>query len=458
MLIKYYILLNSYDPPKGDDGLDPDTIPQLISLVILLLLSAFFSSAETALTTVNIHKIRALCDQGNRRAARVLKLRKEPSKMLSAILIGNNIVNLSASALTTTLSMKLAARYNMGLSASTFIGIATGILTLLVLVFGEITPKTIANSNESMALAYSLIISWLTVILTPVIFLVNAVSGFFCRLLGTELDSSPTMTELELRTIVNVSHEDGVIEEEEKEMINNVVDFGDSIARDIMIPRIDVTFASVDMTYDQIAEIFIKEQYSRLPVYKKSKDHVIGIVNIKDVFIFHETHRNQDFDLRRIMRKPFFTYEFQKTAALMDEMRSNSISFAVVLDEYGVTAGLVTMEDLIEEIIGDIRDEFDEDEENMIRKVGDGEYVIEGSTRIDDINDRLGTEIESGEYDSIGGHMIGLLDHIPEEGETVMEGNLLFCAHKMDANRIETVYMKITEDYNYGKDNLSHDH
>ena len=425
--------------------MDSDAIPQLISLVILLLLSAFFSSAETALTTVNIHKIRALRDQGDRRAARVLELRKEPSKMLSAILIGNNIVNLSASALTTALSMRLAAGNHLGLSASTFIGISTGILTLLVLVFGEISPKTIANSNESMALAYSHIIYWLTVILTPVIFLVNTVSGFLCKLLGAEMNPSPTMTELELRTIVDVSHEDGVIEEEEKEMINNVVDFGDSIARDIMIPRIDVTFASVDMTYDQVAEIFIKEQYSRLPVYEDSKDHVIGIVNIKDVFIYRETHRSQDFDLRKIMRKPFFTYEFQKTAVLMEEMRSNSISFAIVLDEYGVTAGLVTMEDLIEEIIGDIRDEFDEDEENMIRKVGDGEYEIEGSTRIDDINDRLGTEIESDEYDSIGGHMIGLLDHIPEEGETVMEGNLLFCSLKMDANRIETVYMKITE-------------
>ncbi len=424
--------------------MDPSILIQLAALVVLLLLSAYFSSAETALTTANIHKIRALADQGDRRARRLLKLRENTAKMLSAILIGNNIVNLSASSLTTTLAMRLAARHHLGSTTGTFIGIATGILTLLVLVFGEITPKTMATiRSESMALTYSFSIYWLTVILTPVIFLVNAISGAFCRLLGIDKNREPAMTEMELRSVVNVSHEEGVIEEEEKEMINNVVDFGESVAKDIMIPRIDVTFASADMTYRELAGLFVREQYSRLPVYEEDKDHVIGIINMKDLFFYHEKHPEDDFDIRSIMRKPFFTYEFQKTSVLMEAMRSESVSFAIVLDEYGLTAGLVTMEDLIEEIIGDIRDEFDEDEDEMIRQVGDLEYEIDGSTKLDDINDKLGTEIESEEYDSIGGHMIGLLDHIPEEGETVKEGNILFSIRKMDANRIDTVYMKI---------------
>ena len=410
--------------------MDPSSIRQIVILLILLLLSAFFSSAETALTTVNKHRMRALANQGNKKAARVLALIEKPEKMLSAILIGNNIVNLSASSLTTTLAMSLASQAGLGKNTSTFVGLATGILTLLILIFGEITPKTIATmKNESMALLYSGIIYTITTVLTPVIYVVNLFSGLLCRLFGIKPGSGQAITELELRTIVDVSQESGVIEKEEKELINNVFDFGDSVAKDIMLPRIDVSFASVDMSYDELVEIFLEEQYSRLPVYEESKDNVIGILNLKDLFFYRET--------------PFFTYEYQKTSTLMEEMRNNSISFAIVLDEYGSTAGLVTLEDLIEEIVGDIKDEFDESETDAIRCIGTDEYEIEGSTKLDDLNDVLGTEIESEDYDSIGGHMIELLDHLPKEGETVKEGNYLYSIKKMDKNRVEIVYLKI---------------
>ena len=437
--------------------MDASSIRQIIILIILLLLSAFFSSAETALTTVSKVRLRGLADQGNARASRLLAMREKPGKMLSAILIGNNIVNLSASSLTTTLAIHLAAGFGAGKNSSTFIGIATGLLTLLVLVFGEITPKTAATvQNEKMALLYTNIIYYLTIILTPVIYIVNTFSSFFCRLLGIDMNPTTAMTEMELRTMVNVSQEEGVIEPEEKDMIHNVVDFGDSVAKDIMIPRIDMEFASVDMSYDELVELFMEHQYSRLPVYEESKDKVIGILNLKDLFFYRESHMGrsiggdhgrdflQDFDLRSILRKPFFTYEFQKTSTLMDEMRANSITFAIVLDEYGSTAGLVTLEDLLEEIVGDIKDEFDE-EEQPIRPLGENEFEIDGSTKLDDINDFLGTEIESEDYDSIGGHMIELLDHFPEEGETVMEGDYLYSVKKMDANRIELIYLKINK-------------
>ncbi|MCI6857739.1 MAG: hemolysin family protein [Eubacterium sp.] len=424
--------------------MDPSSIQQIIVVLLLLILSAFFSSAETALTTVNKHRIRALSQQGDRRASRVLALIEKPEKMLSAILIGNNIVNLSASSLNTTLAIRLAQHAGFGKNSSTFIGVATGILTFLILIFGEITPKTIATKkSENMSLAYSGIIYAITTVLTPIIFVVNFFSGFICRLFGIKPGDGQTMTEMELRTIVDVSQESGVIEQEEKELINNVFDFGDSVAKDIMLPRIDVSFASVDMSYDELVGIFLEEQYSRLPVYEESKDNVIGILNLKDMFFYRETHKNEKFDIYKVMREPFFTYEYQKTSTLMEEMRNNSISFAIVLDEYGSTAGLITLEDLIEEIVGDIKDEFDASETDAIRCIGTDEYEIEGSTKLDDLNDVLDTEIESEDYDSIGGHMIELLDHLPKEGETVKEGNYLYSIKKMDKNRVEIVYLKI---------------
>ncbi|MDO5145857.1 MAG: hemolysin family protein [Eubacteriales bacterium] len=424
--------------------MDPSSIVQLIVLLLLLTLSALFSSAETALTTSNKHRMRALAESGDKRAARILKMTENPEKMLSAILIGNNIVNLQASSLTTTLAIDLAKQAGLGQNTSTFVGFATGILTLLILIFGEITPKNIATKkSEAMSLFYSGPIQVLTVVLTPVIFVINSISYFLSRLLGIHGESGHTMTEMELRTIMDVSQEEGVIEKEEKEIINNVFDFGDSIARDIMIPRIDMVFASADMSYHELVDIFMEEQYSRLPVYEDTKDHVIGILTVKDLFFYRETHKNEDFDVRKILRKPYFTYEFQKIAVLMEEIREKPLSFVIVLDEYGSTAGLITLEDLVEEIVGDIRDEFDADELDTIRCVGTGEYEVVGSMKLDDLNDTLGSDIESEDYDSIGGHIIELLDHLPEEGETVREGNYLYSVKKMDKNRIETVYIKI---------------
>ncbi|MDO4975887.1 MAG: hemolysin family protein [Eubacteriales bacterium] len=424
--------------------MDPSSIRQIIILLILLLLSAFFSSAETALTTVNKHRIRGLAESGNPRAKRVLLLISNSEKMLSTILIGNNIVNLSASSLTTTLAIHLANHYGFGKNASTFIGIATGVLTILILILGEITPKTIATKeNERLSLLYSGPIYVLTKLLTPLIYIVNTISYSLCRLLGLDPNQTVTMTEMELRTIVDVSQEDGVIEKEEKKLINNVVDFGDSVAKDIMIPRIDVTFAAVDTPYAELARLFIEEQYSRIPIYESTKDKVIGVLNLKDLFFYRETHRPEVFELRDILRKPYFTFEFQKTSVLMEEMRKRSITFAIVLDEYGCTAGVVTMEDLIEEIIGEIRDEFDLDEESdMIKRINDHEFEVEGSIKLDDLNEFIGTDIESEDYDSIGGHLIELLDHFPEEGETVREGDYLYSVRKMDKNRIARVYIR----------------
>lgn len=411
---------------------------QLLILVILLGLSAFFSSAETAMTTVNRIRIMNLAEEGNRRAATLLKVIDDSGKMLSAILIGNNIVNIFASSLATVLATKLLG--------SKGVGVATGVLTLLVLVFGEITPKTFATiHSEKIALAYSVVVYYYMVVLTPVIFCVNKLALGVLKLLRVDPNAkNDTMTENELRTIVDVSHEDGVIESEERQMIYNVFDFGDSLAKDIMIPRVDMTFAQVDATREELIDIFKQEKFTRLPVYESSTDDVIGILNMKDLLLYDNS---MEFHVRDIMREAFFTYEYKKTSELMIEMRKDTINMAIVLDEYGATAGLITLEDLLEEIVGEIRDEYDEDEEDLIQKISDREYLIEGSMKLDDVNDALGLSLDSEDYDSLGGLIIDLLDRLPEEQESVTtKEGIVLKVQSIDKNRIGKVYLLLPEE------------
>ena len=345
-------------------------IIQLICLIILLLLSGFFSSAETSLTTVNRIRMRTLADEGNKRAARVLAVTDNSSKMLSAVLIGNNIVNLTASSISTSLALKLFG--------SVGVGIATGILTLLILIFGEISPKNLATLYaDKLAMAYSGVIAFLMTILTPVIYIVNALSFLLLKLFRIDPNSAAKqMTEKELRTIVDVGHENGIIESEEHEIINNVFDFNDAQAKEIMVPRIDMTMVEVNCSYDDLLAIFRECQYTRLPVYEDTTDNVVGILNIKDLLLLTDTSQ---FSIRALMREPFFTYEHKNTAELFHEMKKNSINIAIVLDEYGTTVGLITLEDLIEEIVGDIRDEYDANEEADLTKISKHEYLVSGS-------------------------------------------------------------------------------
>ena len=419
--------------------MEPDSTIQVVAILILILLSAFFSSAETALTTVNKHRLRALAEEGNRNAQRVLKLIENPAKMLSAILIGNNIVNISASALVTTVTTNVFG--------SKFVGASTGILTLVVLLFGEITPKSLATLyNEKIALIYIHVVAPLVMLLTPVIWLVDKLSGIIFFILRVDRDAANNqMTEGELRTIVDVSVEDGVIEKEEKSMINNVVDFGDSKAKDVMVPRADMALVSVDATFDEVFEIFNEEHYSRLPVYDDNKDTVIGIVYLKDLFFFQNQNDNKKmaFSIRNIMREPFFVYEYQKTSSIMAEMRNRFVSLAIVLDEYATAVGLITIEDLIEEIVGEIRDEFDMDELKMITKISDNHYEIDAAMKLSDLEDSIGIELESENYDSLGGYVIELLDHLPNVGETVKKDGMTFQVVSMEKNRIDRIAVTI---------------
>ena len=416
------------------DSSDANVMVQLFIVVILLLLSAFFSSAETALTTVSKMRVRTLAESGNRRAQVLAKVIENPGKLLSAILIGNNIVNLSASSLTTALVINIWG--------DKIVGVATGVLTLLILVFGEITPKTLATLySEQLSMAYATIIYWLMVVATPFIFIMNRLSmGVLFLLRVDPKKKQESITEDELRTIVEVSHEEGVIESEEKKMINNVFDFGDAVAKDVMVPRIDMSFVDVNTSYQDLVDIFREEKYTRFPVFEETTDNVIGIINIKDIFL---AENSEDFSVKNYLRQPLYTYEFKKVSELMIEMRKAMINIVIVLDEYGATAGLITLEDMLEEIVGEIRDEYDEDEEEALIQIGPREYVVEGSMKLTDLNDYLELNLQSEDYDSIGGLVIGLLDHLPEEGEDVVIDNVRLCVDSVEKNRIDKIHLYI---------------
>jgi CBS domain containing-hemolysin-like protein len=413
---------------------------QVVILVILLGLSAFFSSAETALTTVNKIRMRSLADDGNKRAKVVLKLTDNAGKMLSAILIGNNIVNLSASSLTTTIAI--------GFGADIAVAIATGIITVLILIFGEIAPKTVATINsEKLSLVYAYPIQFIMVVLTPISFLINILARIILFILRVDPNAKPdAMTEDELRTIVEVSHESGVIEEEEREMINNVFDLGDAKAKDVMVPRVNVVFANVESSYEELIDIFREHKFTRLPVYEETTDNVIGTINMKDLLLYNH---KEDFHIREVLREAYFTYEHKVVSELLVEMREASYNIAIVLDEYGETAGLITLEDILEEIVGEIHDEYDEyEEDELLTRINDLEYILEGSISLDDLDDRLELKLESEEYDSLGGFIIENLDRHPEVGDEITtEKGLRLVVDSLDKNRVEKVHIFIPEDF-----------
>ncbi len=415
--------------------MDTDGVMQLIALIILVLLSAFFSSAETSLTTVNRVRLKTLAEEGNRRAKTALEVLDKYGKMLSAILIGNNIVNLSASALATTLAIHIHFT----------VGIATAILTVVILIFGEIVPKNMAMINsEKMALLYASMISGLMKLLTPLIFVIDSLAKGIMKLFRVDADKKTAMTENELRTYVEVGHEDGVIESEEREMIYNVFDFGDAVAKDVMIPRIDMVTVDKEATYEEVMEVFKDCMYTRIPVFEEDKDNIIGLINIKDFILVEDKAK---FKISDILRQAYYTYEFKKTADLLVEMRQKCFNVAFVLNEYGGTAGMITLEDLLEEIVGEIRDEYDSDEEQLIQKMQDRTYLVEGSMKLSDINDELGTDLQSEDYDSIGGLIIEHLDRVPEDGaQIITDQGIRLQVQGVSQNRILKVIMELPEE------------
>lgn len=388
---------------------------------------------------MSISKIdaRHMVDQNIKNAKIVSKLVEDPNKLLGAILVGNNIVNIGASSLATVVATDIFE--------SAGPGIATGVMTLLVLIFGEITPKSLSTQkSQEVACFVARPISLVVLIFTPVVKVLMFISNLMIRLFGGKIDTSkPFITTDELKTIVTVSHEEGVLEEEEKEMIYNVFGFGDSYTKDVMIPRTDMIAVDVNATYDEIIELYKQEQFSRMPVYQESHDNIIGVIYMKDLLL--KQFDPKDFVISDFLRDVYFVHEFKRIDELFKEMRSKKIGMAIVVDEYGGTSGIVTLEDLIEEIVGDIDDEYDMTEDSFV-KIADQEYLVDGSFRISDFNDELNLDISSNEFDSIGGFIIGLLDRFPDEGEVVVYDDITFKVEETMNNRINKLRILLSDD------------
>jgi putative hemolysin len=410
--------------------LDPSYTWQLISLILLIVLSSFFSMSETALMSINKIKLKHMVDKKVPKSKLVESLIEDPNKLLGAILIGNNIVNIAASSLATVIATKIFK--NSG------IAISTGIMTILVLIFGEITPKSIAKQkSEQVSLMVAKPIKFTVIIFRPFVYIFTNISHVFIKLFGADPDATePFITEEELKTMVDVSEESGVLENIEKEMIFNIFDFADLQIKDVMVQRVDISAIDSEATYDEVMDEIKSKQFSRIPVYSETIDNIIGIINVKD-FVMVENIR-EDFSIDKYMREAYYTFEFKKIIEVFKEMKKTRNHIAIVLDEYGGTVGLVTIEDLLEEIVGEIEDEYDT-ENNSIKFIKDNEYIVDGSTRIHDIAELLNVNIDLEEFDSVGGLMIGKLGRIPEEKEKTEINNITFIAEEVEKNRIKKI-------------------
>lgn len=375
-----------------------------------------------------------MAEEGSKSAKRALRLIENPSKLISALLIGNNIVNIFASSLATLVAIDL-----YGISAT---GIATSILTIVIIIFGEITPKSFATQHaEKVSMMFSKPVGILMTLLTPFVIIFYSISSWIIRLFGGDISQShPLVTEEELKTMVDVGSEEGVFEQEEKEMLHNIFDFGDLQVRDIMVQRVDITALDVDATYEEVLEIVKDEQFSRFPVYREDIDDIIGILNVKDLLFLTEVEK-QGFKLENYIREPYFAYEFKRITDLFKELKKTRTHISIILDEYGGTVGIVTIEDLLEEIVGEIDDEYDDDKETDIETIRKNEYMVSGSYRLDELNDLIGTDIESEEFDSIGGYLIGILGTFPASGEIIETDGIRFVVDEVDKNRIKKIRM-----------------
>ncbi len=403
----------------------------VVFLVFLILLSGFFSAAETALMSLNKIKIKQLVEDGVKGSKEIQEITDNPSETLSTILVCNNIVNILASSVSTVIFINLLDRFGTAVATS----VSTLVLTIVILIFGEITPKTIAVIKaEKLAFALYKPLKLVLVLLKPIVFIFSKISKFIMLILGIKEQGLHTnITEEELKSIVSFSQEEGVLEVEDKKLIYNVFEFGDLKVKDVMIPRVDMITLSKNSTYDEIVSVFKTERFSRVPVYKDNIDNIIGVINIKDLFFID---KEDDFVIDKYIRDVHSTHEYKKIRDLFNEMKKKRNHMAIVIDEYGGTIGLVTIEDLIEEIVGDIEDEYDEVVDKEIQVVNEKEYLIVGTLKIDTLNDMLGINIES-EFETIGGYIIEKIGRLPQNGEIVEVDNVKFKIENIGKNRIK---------------------
>jgi putative hemolysin len=400
--------LNS-DPPRSSF----EALPyQIAALVVLVLLAGFFAAAEAALVSVSRLRARAIAERRVRGSGNLERVVDDKTRFLTAILVGNTMVLLVADSLATYVAISLGIPSGAVLS--------TVIMTVIFLLFGEIIPKTIATGDsERWGLRLALPMRYAAYVLTPIARTFEVTTDLILRLFRIPHSQRAYVTEEDIRTLVNVGAEQRVIEEQEREMIHSVIEFGDTIVREVMKPRPEMVAVSVDDSPRRILDVVIAEGYSKLPVYQESKDDIVGVVHDRELLIALANGSLAHEGVRALMRPAIHVPETKKIADLLREMQRDKFSLAIVVDEYGGTAGLVTMEDLLEEIVGEIRDEHDVDEQEPISVVSDREAVVEAGTNIEDVNARLGTELPTEDFETIGGYTVGLFGRLPKEGEEV---------------------------------------
>lgn len=407
----------------------------LIFLVALLVLSAIFSSAETAFLSINKIRLRNLQEDGDKKADLVLDLLENQNRLISTLLVGNNIVNISSSALAT----KMATDY----FGDAGVGIATGIMTLLVLVFGEVVPKNLAAAHaEGWAMFIAPFMKVMSVILTPVVVLLTKLSDTVVRFSKKNKEEDQTITEDEFKILVNVGQEEGVFDESETEMINSIMEFDETYVKAIMVPRIDIVAVDVEDSINEVLRLIIDGGHSRIPAYEDSIDNIVGILYAKDIF----EHLDADFNelkVKALIRDAYYIPETKKVSDLLNELRLKKVHMAIILDEYGGTNGLVTIEDLIEEIIGDIQDEYDV-EEDLIVMHSDNQLVADARAPIGDVEEAFDVELdedilEDSEADTIGGLAFEHLGGIPEVDDEVTVGRFLIRIVNVSGRRITKV-------------------
>lgn len=433
--------------------MDPSSPGQAILLAIVLtlvLISAIISLAETAFLNMSKGKLRYLIDEQVPRAEKLSALLEDQESVYQTMIVGNSLVNVAASALGASW-INLQQPTSSGVY-NLLIGI--GVMTVLILIFGEIVPESIARRHpERVSLLTMGITRVFLFLLHPFVIIFYGISGAVLRLFGIKRRAEETgMTKEEFRNIVDGSVEEGLLDLEEKEIIENVTEFGILRVGDIMTQRYDMVALDVDSPYEDVVETIRREKYSRIPVYRDTTDDIVGILNVKDLMF---VQGSPGFSLKDFIRPAYFTYEFKLVAELFRELRRERTHIAVVLDEYGGTVGIVTIEDFLEAIVGEIDDEYDDEPESAIEKVAESTYEMDGMTKLSDLNDELGFAIESEDVDTIGGFIIELLGNFPGQGQVIAWQNLEFTVTETEKNRVNRVRIQVLSDYPDGRD-LNH--
>ena len=406
--------------------MDSSSVSQIIALVFLVAMSAVFSSSETAITSVSKIKVRQLDQKDNKNAHLLKKLHDNMQTTISTILIGNNIVNIAASSIATILFTNIFHQ-NGAL-------ISTVVMTVFVLIFGEVLPKTIAQyKNKSVALKFSRFIYFLTLVFKPIVKVLNILTRLIIKLFVGEDEDSSTLTEEELKTLVEVSEEEGVLKNQETEIMINALELKETLAVDIMTPRTSMASVDIEDAENDLKEIIKNITYSRIPVYEDNIDDIIGVLHIKE--LAHKIiEDDRDFKVRDILKPAFYAYEYIPVVDLFKQMRTKNISISIIIDEYGGTSGIVTMEDILEELVGEIDDEYDTEKE--VTKLSYNEYLVDPEMRIDEVNERFDLDIQSDKFDSIGGFVIELLDRMPKSKDEVEFENMKFVVVNVDKRKI----------------------